>query len=115
MKTRKGDPGKNKGHAKENIYSRWIENPKGRFRQKLGIPKKKKEEKEKYTQKKSNDYSKGEFERYLGLVQKWRLFAKLRSIRLYPSGVLVKGLYPDNVCIFSSDTIPVQSYQVFVL
>jgi len=36
LKTRKGDPGKNKGHAKK-IYSRWIENPKGRFRQKLGI------------------------------------------------------------------------------
>jgi len=43
LKTRKGDPGKNKGHAKENIYiySWWIENPKGRSRQKLGIPKKK--------------------------------------------------------------------------
>ena len=114
LKTRKGDPGKNKGHAKENIYSRWIENPKGRFRQKLGIQKKKKR-KEKYTQKKSNDYLKGEFERYLGSVQKWRLFAKLRSIGLYPEGVLVKGLYPDNVCIFSSDIIPIQSYQVFVL
>jgi len=45
LKTRKGDPDKNKGHAKENIYSWWIENPKGRFRQKLGIPKKKKKKK----------------------------------------------------------------------
>jgi len=93
-------------------YSRWIKNPKGRFRQKLGISKK---EEKKCTQKKSNDYLKGELERYLGSVQKWRLFAKLRSIGLYPDGVLVKGLYPDNVCIFSSDVIPIQSYQVFVL
>jgi len=69
----------------------------------------------KYTQKKSNDYLKVEFERYLGPVQKWRLFDKLRSIRLYPDSVLVKALYPDDVCIFSSDIIPIQSYRVFVL
>jgi len=69
----------------------------------------------KYTQKKGNDYLKVEFERYLGPVQKWRLFDKLRSIGLYPDSVLVKGLYPDDVCIFSSDIIPIQSYQVFVL
>ena len=102
----------------KKIYSWWIENPKGRFKQKLGISRKKREKKRermKYTQKKSNDYLKVEFERYLGPVQKGRLFDKLRSIGLYPDSVLVKGLYPDDVCIFSSDIIPIQSYQVFVL
>jgi len=47
LKTRKGNPGKNNGHAKEKIYSRWIENPKGQFRQKLGISKRKNRRKRK--------------------------------------------------------------------
>jgi len=36
LKTRKGGPGKIRG-IKKGTYSRWIENPKGRSRQKLGI------------------------------------------------------------------------------
>jgi len=89
--------------------------PERAIQAKVRDSKKKKRKRKKYTQKKNNDYLKGELEWYLGSVQKWRLFAKLRSIGLYPEGVLVKGLYPDNVCIFSSDIIPIQSYQVFVL
>ena len=43
----------------KRIYSRWIENPKGRSRQKLGISK---DLKEKYSEE-SNDYVEHEFEK----------------------------------------------------
>jgi len=48
LKTRKGDPGKKLGaYKKKKIHSWWIENQKGRSRQKLGIQKKNGEAKEK--------------------------------------------------------------------
>jgi len=53
----------------KKIYSWWIENPKGQFRQKLGISK------ERIHAKKSNDYLRGECEKYHVSVWKWRLFA----------------------------------------
>jgi len=93
----------------QKIHSRWIENPKGQFRQKLGISK------ERIHAKESNDYLRGECEKYLSSVRKWQLLLKFRPIGTYPGNVLVVRLHPDNVWMFSSDIIPVQGYQVLVL
>jgi len=83
--------------------------PERAIQAKVRDSKKKEEEKEKYTQKKSNDYLKGEFERYLGSVQKWRLFAKLRSIGLYPAVFWLKGFIPT---MFVSSPVILSPFKV---
>jgi len=94
----------------KKIYSRWIENPKGQFRQKLGISKERIHAKEKAMTIWGENVK-----NILGSVREWRLLLKFRSIGTYPGNVLVIRLHPDNVWMSSSDIIPVQSYQVFVL
>ena len=89
------------------VYSRWIENPKGRFRQKLGISKRKR--KEKYTQKKSNDYLKVEFERYLGSVQKWRLLLSFGLLGYTPAVFWLKGFIPT---MFVSSPVILSPFKV---
>ena len=72
------------------------------------------EEKEKYAQKKSNDYSKGEFERYLVSVLKWRRLLSFGLLGYTLAVFWLKGFIPT---MFESSPVifPVQSYRVLVL
>jgi len=67
------------------------------------------EEKEKYAQKKSNDYSKGEFERYLVSVLKWRRLLSFGLLGYTLAVFWLKGFIPT---MFESSPVMLSPFKV---
>jgi len=87
----------------QNIYSRWIENPKGRFRQKLGI------QKEKILKRKAMTIWKLNLKGILGPVQKWRLLLSFGLLGYTPTLFWLKGFIPT---MFVSSPVILSPFKV---